>query len=160
METYVVLLKLRGRLALQTRPLQSFGPAKRRHWPSWRRRTARESINHEPGHTYRTSNTTTHASCAKLHSLTTKSPHTHHGTRHFLGRASPVHQLGCAPQARHSLESGARQLRSSDCGMISCRRGQMPWTNAEKFFPTGHRTSSSRTPRRPQQTDHSSHIPR
>jgi hypothetical protein len=106
-----------------------------------------------------TSNTTTHASCAKLYSLTNTSPHNQNGTRHFLGRASPVHQLGCAPQARHSLESGARQLRSSDCGMISCCGGQIPWTKAENSLPTGHCTSSSRTSRRPQQTGHSSHIP-
>jgi hypothetical protein len=62
-ETYVVRLKLRGRLAPTPRPLQtraSAGPAKTRHWPSWK--TARE---HQP-RVY-TSNTTT--PLAQIHTL-------------------------------------------------------------------------------------------
>lgn len=40
-----------------------------------------------------------------------------HGTRHILGVSPKVHHLGLAPQARHSVGSGHRQLRPSDCGM-------------------------------------------
>jgi hypothetical protein len=58
-------------------------------------------------------------SCATLTPPNPQHIHTsHNGTRHLLGRAPPVHQLGCAPQARHPLEFGHWQLRPSDCGML------------------------------------------
>lgn len=88
----------------------------------------------------------------------------HHGPCHLLGRAPPVHQLGCAPQARHSLEFGHWQLRPSDCGMLGLGTGNLVeedtvGPNAEQTTYTGRRPSDPRTPRRPQQTANPSHIP-
>ena len=71
----------------------------------------------------------------------------HNGARHLLGRAPPVHQLGCAPQARHPLEFGHWQLRPSDCGMLGLRNEKLEYMargrNAEQICL--HRPSSIRS---------------
>ena len=85
---------------------------------------------------------------------------THNGACHLLGRAPPIHQLGCAPQARHSLEFGHWQLRSSDCGMpcLEKRGRSNAFSRSTKRNiprpPSLPSASASATPTDPQSLSH------